>query len=375
MQTPVDLQSYAAWKQESGERAVAAGGSRMSLSRRPVLDLPLPLPAAAPNAAAPGAEFEPVSPLDVPAFLRRHPRARSRLHPEAARRHAARGAGVPQHVLRRDVQPGFQTVYRLFNDTRTWCASACSCRRSRNCRRCCSRAPAAVTLESQTPIARVRRARVLGVVRVGLHEPAHDAAAGGLPLRAADRTEAHPLVVIGGAVTFVNPEPLALFADVIAAGEGRGARARSRGRRGADAAGPHASAARAPSAASTSRRSTTSSTARTARSPLRAARGHRRAANGAQGRRQDHRRLRPAGDHASSRPTRSSARASSWRWCAAAPTCAASAGRATTTCPCARFRPTASSSSWRGAAARLGAPGWCRLRSATTPRSSTSCAA
>ena len=27
-------------------------------------------------------------------------------------------------------------------------------------------------------------------------------------------------MVIGGAVTFVNPEPLALFADVIAAGEG-----------------------------------------------------------------------------------------------------------------------------------------------------------
>ena len=27
-------------------------------------------------------------------------------------------------------------------------------------------------------------------------------------------------VVIGGAVTFVNPEPLASFADVIAAGEG-----------------------------------------------------------------------------------------------------------------------------------------------------------
>ena len=27
-------------------------------------------------------------------------------------------------------------------------------------------------------------------------------------------------MVVGGAVTFVNPEPLALFADVIAAGEG-----------------------------------------------------------------------------------------------------------------------------------------------------------
>ena len=34
------------------------------------------------------------------------------------------------------------------------------------------------------------------------------------------RNPRHPLVVIGGAVTFVNPEPLALFADVIAAGEG-----------------------------------------------------------------------------------------------------------------------------------------------------------
>ena len=42
----------------------------------------------------------------------------------------------------------------------------------------------------------------------------------GLPLRAADRDHRHPLVVIGGAITFVNPEPLALFADVIAAGEG-----------------------------------------------------------------------------------------------------------------------------------------------------------
>jgi radical SAM superfamily enzyme YgiQ (UPF0313 family) len=42
----------------------------------------------------------------------------------------------------------------------------------------------------------------------------------GVPHRAADRTRHDPLVIIGGAVTFVNPEPLALFADVIAAGEG-----------------------------------------------------------------------------------------------------------------------------------------------------------
>ncbi|HEU4688920.1 MAG TPA: hypothetical protein VFS23_11190, partial [Vicinamibacterales bacterium] len=42
----------------------------------------------------------------------------------------------------------------------------------------------------------------------------------GVPVRAADRTARDPLVVIGGAITFVNPEPLATFADVIAAGEG-----------------------------------------------------------------------------------------------------------------------------------------------------------
>src|SRR5205085_11004839 len=42
----------------------------------------------------------------------------------------------------------------------------------------------------------------------------------GMPYHAADRTKRDPLIVIGGAVTFVNPEPLALFADVIAAGEG-----------------------------------------------------------------------------------------------------------------------------------------------------------
>ena len=50
----------------------------------------------------------------------------------------------------------------------------------------------------------------------------------GIPLRAADRTAHDPIVMIGGAVTFVNPEPLALFADIIAAGEGeRSSRSRA----------------------------------------------------------------------------------------------------------------------------------------------------
>ena len=73
-QTPVDLHNYASWRQDSVEKVAASGGGgrSMSISRRPTLDLPLMPQAAEPNPnATPGAEFEPVSPLDVPAFLRR----------------------------------------------------------------------------------------------------------------------------------------------------------------------------------------------------------------------------------------------------------------------------------------------------------------
>jgi cell division protein FtsZ len=77
--TPVDLQSYTAWQQtEKIAAAGGGGGARISVTRRPVLEMPTPAPAAAAAAAdpsfdtfSPGAEFEPVSPLDVPAFLRR----------------------------------------------------------------------------------------------------------------------------------------------------------------------------------------------------------------------------------------------------------------------------------------------------------------
>ena len=83
-QTPVDLQNYTAWRNEAPEVqkvAVAAGGNggnganaRMSFARRPILEMP-PVPVSAADPASdtfsPGAEFEPVSPLDVPAFLRR----------------------------------------------------------------------------------------------------------------------------------------------------------------------------------------------------------------------------------------------------------------------------------------------------------------
>ena len=42
----------------------------------------------------------------------------------------------------------------------------------------------------------------------------------GIPLRAKDRGSRDPLVILGGAAMFLNPEPLAPFADLVAVGEG-----------------------------------------------------------------------------------------------------------------------------------------------------------
>ncbi|HEY5619508.1 MAG TPA: radical SAM protein [Vicinamibacterales bacterium] len=115
---------------------------------------------------------------------------------------------------------GFQTVYRLFNaEADIVCERVFLPPKSELADQLASRTPL-ITLESQTPVADFDvlafsvsfewdYTNVLTLLRLA-----------GLPLRAAARTDRHPLVVIGGAVTFVNPEPLALFADAIAAGEG-----------------------------------------------------------------------------------------------------------------------------------------------------------
>ncbi len=115
---------------------------------------------------------------------------------------------------------GFQTVYRLFNDHPDTVCERVFLPPKQELKMLVERNARLVTLESETPLNDLDvlafsvsfewdYTNVLTMLRLA-----------GLPLRAADRNHRHPLVVIGGAVTFVNPEPLALFADVIAAGEG-----------------------------------------------------------------------------------------------------------------------------------------------------------
>jgi radical SAM superfamily enzyme YgiQ (UPF0313 family) len=115
---------------------------------------------------------------------------------------------------------GFQTVYRLFNDLDdVVCERAFLPPRQELKAQIESRTPL-LTLESQTPVNEFDvvafsvsfewdYTNVVTMLRLAA-----------IPPLAADRNARHPLVVIGGAVTFVNPEPLAPFADVIAAGEG-----------------------------------------------------------------------------------------------------------------------------------------------------------
>ena len=115
---------------------------------------------------------------------------------------------------------GFQTVYQLFNaHDDVVCERFFLPPKQQLKEQLASRAPV-LTLESQSLVRDFDiiafsvsfewdYTNILTLLRLA-----------GVPVRAAERTPRDPLIVIGGAVTFVNPEPLALFADVIAAGEG-----------------------------------------------------------------------------------------------------------------------------------------------------------
>jgi radical SAM superfamily enzyme YgiQ (UPF0313 family) len=115
---------------------------------------------------------------------------------------------------------GFQTVYRLFNaEDDIVCERFFLPPKQELAELSAAKAPL-LTLESQTPVGDFDviafsvsfewdYVNVLTLLRLA-----------GVPAYTDERSPRHPLVVIGGAVTFVNPEPLAPFADVIAAGEG-----------------------------------------------------------------------------------------------------------------------------------------------------------
>jgi radical SAM superfamily enzyme YgiQ (UPF0313 family) len=115
---------------------------------------------------------------------------------------------------------GFQTVYRLFNELDDVVCERVFLPPKQELRAQLESGAPLLTIESQTPVADFDvlafsvsfewdYTNIVTMLRLA-----------GIPPRAAARRARDPLIVIGGAVTFVNPEPLAPFADVVAAGEG-----------------------------------------------------------------------------------------------------------------------------------------------------------
>ena len=115
---------------------------------------------------------------------------------------------------------GLQTVYRLFNDLDDVVCERVFLPPKQELQSQLASGKPLLTIESKTPVSEFDvfafsvsfewdYTNVVSMLRLAK-----------MPPRAAARNHRHPLIVIGGAVTFVNPEPLAPFADVIAAGEG-----------------------------------------------------------------------------------------------------------------------------------------------------------
>jgi radical SAM superfamily enzyme YgiQ (UPF0313 family) len=115
---------------------------------------------------------------------------------------------------------GFQTAYRLFNEPDDVVCERAFLPPKQELQQRLASGRKLVSLESQTPLHEFDvvafsvsfewdYTNLLTMLRLA-----------GLPARAEERQERYPLVVLGGAVSFLNPEPLAPFVDVVCAGEG-----------------------------------------------------------------------------------------------------------------------------------------------------------
>jgi radical SAM superfamily enzyme YgiQ (UPF0313 family) len=115
---------------------------------------------------------------------------------------------------------GFQAVYRLFNDLDEAVCERVFLPPKQELKDALAGGASLVTLESQTPVSQFDVIAFSVSFEWDYPNVVSMLKLAGVPVRADQRNEHHPIVVLGGAVTFLNPEPLAPFADVVAAGEG-----------------------------------------------------------------------------------------------------------------------------------------------------------
>src|SRR5215213_5336559 len=115
---------------------------------------------------------------------------------------------------------GFQSVYELFNNIPEVSCERVFLPEDAELKDYERAGTPLLSLESQTPV------RDFDVVAFSISfetdylNMARMLKLSGVPVWAKDRTHHDPVVIMGGAASFLNPEPIADFTDVIAVGEG-----------------------------------------------------------------------------------------------------------------------------------------------------------
>jgi len=115
---------------------------------------------------------------------------------------------------------GFQSVYEIFNNN-----SDVSCERvflpdETEMREYDKSRTQLLSLESQTPVRNFDVIAFSISFETDYYHMAQMLKLSGVPLWSRERTHHDPLIVMGGAASFLNPEPIADFTDVVAVGEG-----------------------------------------------------------------------------------------------------------------------------------------------------------
>jgi radical SAM superfamily enzyme YgiQ (UPF0313 family) len=113
---------------------------------------------------------------------------------------------------------GFQAVYQLFN-----LHPKVTCERvfvpDPDLEREFERAPL-LTLESQTPVSEFDMLAISVSFETDYLNIPKLLRLSRIPIKSEERDEHHPIVVMGGAAAFLNPEPVAPFVDLVCVGEG-----------------------------------------------------------------------------------------------------------------------------------------------------------
>ncbi|HEV2765313.1 MAG TPA: radical SAM protein [Pyrinomonadaceae bacterium] len=115
---------------------------------------------------------------------------------------------------------GFHSVYEIFNRIPEVSCERVFLPEEQELREYERTGTKLLSLESQTPVRDFDLVAFSVSFETDYYHVARMLKLAGLPAWARERTHHDPLVVLGGAASFLNPEPVAEFTDVIAVGEG-----------------------------------------------------------------------------------------------------------------------------------------------------------